>query len=80
MARDLGKYKIRVLAIAAGLFDTPMIRSLPKQSMQASLKQQPLGSFGRPEQFAHAVMNCIENSYLNGVNLPVTGGSVVAFL
>ena len=32
MARDLGKYQIRVLAVSAGLFETPMIKFIPKRS------------------------------------------------
>ena len=45
-----------------------------------NLKQQPLGAFGRPEEFAHTVKTCIENSYINGVSLPITGGARVALL
>ena len=49
MARDLGRYGIRALAIAAGTFDTPMVGFIPKKSLQNIESQFPMGSIGRPE-------------------------------
>jgi len=47
MARDLGKYKIRVMAIAPGVFHTPMSDGLQKKAMDHMIQQVPVGRLGR---------------------------------
>ena len=49
LARDLGKYKIRVMAIAPGVFLTPMADGLQKKAMDHMNTQIPWGRFGKPE-------------------------------
>lgn len=48
MARDLGKFKIRVMTIAPGIFDTPMGKNVPKKVVEVMLAQTPLNRVGVP--------------------------------
>ena len=74
MARDLGRFGIRVAAVAPGIYDTPIFDYVSKPYKVALCKLTPLGRFGHPEEFAHFVGTMIENSYVNGVTLKVDGG------
>lgn len=73
MARDLGKFKIRVAAIAPGFFTSPMTTHLPEKSLQILSKETPLGRVGSPHEFADLASSMIENSYVNGVVLKIDG-------
>ena len=53
MARDLGKFKIRVAAVAPGVFETPMGKHMPKGSDLKFKKDTPLSRLGHPDEFAH---------------------------
>jgi NAD(P)-dependent dehydrogenase (short-subunit alcohol dehydrogenase family) len=67
MARDLARHAIRVMAIAPGIFDTPLLAGLPEEaraSLAAGVPFPPL--LGRPDQFASLAKHIIENAYLNG--------------
>mmetsp|Transcript_45473 Transcript_45473/g.128020 ORF Transcript_45473/g.128020 Transcript_45473/m.128020 type:complete len:258 (-) Transcript_45473:149-922(-) len=75
MARDLAKHGIRVMCIAPGVIDTPMMRSAgPK--VQEGLLASVAGPkrFGRPEEFAQLVAAIIDNGYLNGETIRMDGG------
>ena len=48
MARDLGKFKIRVMTIAPGIFETPMGNGVSKKVADSLVQQTPLGRFGNP--------------------------------
>ena len=75
MARDLGKYKIRVAAIAPAIFDTPM-SSVMSDEVKARLNaDSPLNRPGSVHEFAHMVAFCIENGYINGVSLRLDGAT-----
>ena len=66
-ARDLARHGIRVVAIAPGIFDTPMLAGLPEAARESLGKQMPFPSrLGRPEEFAALVHHIIENEMLNG--------------
>ena len=80
MARDLGKYGIRVAAIAPGVFETPIGAGTPEHIVKALQKMSPMGRFGKPDEFAHFVQTIIENSYINGVHLKLTGAQVIAHI
>ena len=55
MARDLGRYNIRVAAVAPGVFETPMSK-LMSDKVRASLNADtPMGRMGTPEEFAHMI-------------------------
>ena len=73
MARDLGKFGIRVAAVAPGIFYTPMSHAMPKQVTDRLNADTPLGRMGQPAEFAHFTRAIIENSYVNGVSLRVDG-------
>src|SRR5215208_4120511 len=74
-ARELAQFGIRVMAIAPGIFATPMLRTLP-DDVQASLAASvPFPQLlGRPEQFADLVLHCVRNTYLNGEVIRLDGG------
>jgi NAD(P)-dependent dehydrogenase (short-subunit alcohol dehydrogenase family) len=66
-AREFARFGIRVLAIAPGLFLTPLLDELPdeaKDALGASIPNPP--RLGRPEEFAALVLAMIANDYLNG--------------
>ncbi len=66
-ARELSRKGVRVLAIAPGLMETPMLLNLP-QEVQDDLADQPLfpKRLGRPEEYARLVRHMVENVQLNG--------------
>ena len=73
-ARELARYGIRVMTIAPGLMDTPMMAGLP-QKVQDSLKTQvPFPPrFGKPEEFARLALHIVENPLLNGTVIRLDG-------
>src|SRR5438105_6156832 len=74
VARDLAELGIRVVTIAPGLFDTPLLASLP-EPVRASLAQQvPFPSrLGRPAEYAALALSIIENAMLNGETIRLDG-------
>jgi NAD(P)-dependent dehydrogenase (short-subunit alcohol dehydrogenase family) len=74
LARELARYGIRVMAIAPGIFDTPMLAGLP-EAARASLGQQvPFPQrLGRPEEYAALVRHIVENEMLNGTVIRLDG-------
>src|SRR5438552_7698097 len=74
IARELARYGIRVMTIAPGIFETPMMDSLAKD-VQASLgKMVPFPPrLGRPDEFASLVRQIIENPMLNGEVIRLDG-------
>ncbi|MEM7470175.1 MAG: SDR family NAD(P)-dependent oxidoreductase [Pseudomonadota bacterium] len=75
MARDLASIGVRVMAIAPGLFLTPMLEGLPDAAQEA-LASQPLfpNRLGRPEEFGAMVTTIIKQPYLNGSVIRLDGG------
>lgn len=66
-ARELGRYGIRVNAIAPGLFLTPMAESLGEKVISALTEMiESPRRFGRPKEFAHCCRFLVENAYING--------------
>jgi NAD(P)-dependent dehydrogenase (short-subunit alcohol dehydrogenase family) len=74
IARDLGRHGIRVVTIAPGPADTPMLAQL-RDDIRESLEQQiPFPKrLGRPEEFAALVRHIFENGYLNGEVIRLDG-------
>ncbi len=74
VARELARHGIRVVAIAPGIFETPMLAGLP-ESARESLGKQALfpQRLGRPEEFAALVRHIIENEMLNGEVIRLDG-------
>lgn len=66
-ARELARYGIRVVTIAPGIFDTPMLAGLPEKARQSLGEQVPFPSrLGMPEEYAALAQHIIENVMLNG--------------
>jgi 3-hydroxyacyl-CoA dehydrogenase / 3-hydroxy-2-methylbutyryl-CoA dehydrogenase len=74
IARDLAELGIRVVTIAPGIFDTPLLATL-SDPVRASLgKQVPFPSrLGRPAEFAALALHIIENAMLNGETIRLDG-------
>ncbi len=74
MARDLAQHGIRVCTIAPGLFNTPLMRTLP-EPVQASLAASiPFPSrLGKPEEFAQLACHIVTNTHLNGEVIRLDG-------
>ncbi|HQU46502.1 MAG TPA: SDR family NAD(P)-dependent oxidoreductase [Pirellulales bacterium] len=74
-ARELAAFGIRVVTIAPGIFDTPMMDGMP-ENVRESLSRQPAfpQRFGRPDEFAALVQHAIENRMLNGTVLRLDAG------
>jgi len=74
-ARDLSVVGIRVLTIAPGLFDTPLLGMLPEEQRN-QLGQSVLfpKRLGRPDQYGQLVVQIAQNSYLNGEVIRLDGG------
>jgi NAD(P)-dependent dehydrogenase (short-subunit alcohol dehydrogenase family) len=74
VARELAQHGIRVVAIAPGIFDTPMMAGLPEAARESLGKQVPFPSrLGRPEEYAALVRHIIENEMLNGEVIRLDG-------
>ncbi|MHA6324519.1 SDR family NAD(P)-dependent oxidoreductase [Roseivivax sp. CAU 1753] len=66
-ARDLAKLGIRVMAIAPGLFRTPMMEGLPDEVSEAIARNIPFPArLGDPAEYALLATQIVENAYLNG--------------
>lgn len=74
MARDLARHGIRVVAIAPGLFMTPMIEAFPQEVQDAlTTKLVFPGRAGDPSQFAALVLQICANSMINGEVIRLDG-------
>jgi NAD(P)-dependent dehydrogenase (short-subunit alcohol dehydrogenase family) len=73
-ARDLSKAQIRVVTIAPGTFDTPLLGSLPEEIRAALAATIPHPSrLGRPQEFGALACHILENSYINGEIIRLDG-------
>jgi NAD(P)-dependent dehydrogenase (short-subunit alcohol dehydrogenase family) len=73
-ARDLARRLIRVMSIAPGIFDTPMVERLPdavRESLAASIPHP--SRFGDPSEFAALAAHIVENAMLNGETIRLDG-------
>jgi len=74
LARELGQHGIRVVSIAPGVFDTPMMQAAPDKVRQSLAEQIPFPHrLGQPAEFAAMVCHVIENNMLNGCVLRLDG-------
>ena len=74
LAREFARYGIRVMTIAPGVFETPMVASLPSEAQESLGKQVPFPSrLGQPDEFAQLVKAIIENPMLNGEVIRIDG-------
>jgi NAD(P)-dependent dehydrogenase (short-subunit alcohol dehydrogenase family) len=74
-ARELAQHGIRVLAIAPGIFLTPMLRALPEPAQQSLAGAIPFPHrLGDPAEFAALALHMVENVMLNGEVVRLDGG------
>jgi NAD(P)-dependent dehydrogenase (short-subunit alcohol dehydrogenase family) len=74
IARDLASYGIRVMTIAPGIFDTPLMGSLPEPARISLGQQVPFPPrLGRPSEYAALAQHIIENPMLNGEVIRLDG-------
>ncbi len=73
-ARELARFGIRVVTIAPGLFETPMMAGLPEEAQKSLGAQVPFPPrLGRPAEFAAMVRHIVENVMLNGETIRLDG-------
>ena len=73
-ARELARYGIRVMAIAPGIFDTPLLAGLPEPARISLGQQVPFPPrLGRPDEYAALVLHIVENTMLNGETIRLDG-------
>lgn len=74
IARDLARSGIRVMTIAPGLFETPLLASLPEEARLSLGQQVPFPSrLGRPHEYALLAKSIVENPMLNGEVIRLDG-------
>ncbi|MCS6836572.1 MAG: 3-hydroxyacyl-CoA dehydrogenase [Anaerolineae bacterium] len=74
IARDLARDGIRVVTIAPGLFDTPLLAGLPEPARLSLGQQVPFPSrLGQPDEYAHLAQAIVENPMLNGEVIRLDG-------
>ncbi len=73
-AREFAQFGIRVMAIAPGIFATPMLTALPQETQDSLGASVPFPKrLGAPREFAALVLHCVHNSYLNGEIIRLDG-------
>ena len=73
-ARDLSRSLIRVMAIAPGLFETPMMQGLPGEvTARITADIEHPARLGAPSEYAALVRHIVENPYLNGTTIRLDG-------
>ncbi|MEM8532756.1 MAG: 3-hydroxyacyl-CoA dehydrogenase [Chloroflexota bacterium] len=74
LAREFARHGIRVMSIAPGIFDTPMLAGLPEKARASLGEQIPFPSrLGQPQEYAALVQHIIENPMLNGEVIRLDG-------
>ena len=74
VARELASSGIRVVTIAPGIFETPMLAALPEDAKESLGKQVPFPPrLGRPEEYAALAKHIVENQMLNGEVIRLDG-------
>jgi NAD(P)-dependent dehydrogenase (short-subunit alcohol dehydrogenase family) len=75
VARELARFGVRVMTIAPGIMETPMLLGMPPEVQDALGKTVPFPSrMGKPAEFAALVKTIVENAYLNGEVIRLDGG------
>lgn len=74
IARELARHGIRCLAIAPGIFETPMLQAMPQEVQDALGRTVPFPArAGHPAEYAHLARSIIENPMLNGTTIRLDG-------
>jgi 3-oxoacyl-[acyl-carrier protein] reductase len=73
-SKELAPYNIRSMAIAPGTIETDMLRSMPAEALTKMASQVPLGRIGSVNNIAQSVAFILENNYVSGGVIDVSGG------
>jgi NAD(P)-dependent dehydrogenase (short-subunit alcohol dehydrogenase family) len=74
IAREFTRIGVRVMAIAPGIFWTPMLEGMPEHIQESLAASIPFPSrLGRPSEFADLVVHIVENGYFNGETIRLDG-------
>lgn len=74
IARELARHAIRVVTIAPGIMETPMLAGLPQPAQDSLGQQVPYPArLGRPDEYAGLVAEIVRNGYLNGETIRLDG-------
>lgn len=74
IARELARHAIRVVTIAPGIMETPMLAGLPQPAQDSLGQQVPYPArLGRPSEYASLVSEIVRNGYLNGETIRLDG-------
>ena len=74
IARELARSLVRVVTIAPGIFETPMMAGLPNEAQESLGAQVPHPSrLGKPEEYAKLVAHIVDNAMLNGETIRLDG-------
>jgi 3-oxoacyl-[acyl-carrier protein] reductase len=78
-ARELGRYQIRVNAVAPGFILTEMVRKMPEKVLDGMRQKTPLGRLGEPDEIANVYLWLAsdEASFVHGATIGVDGGIVL---
>jgi 3-oxoacyl-[acyl-carrier protein] reductase len=78
-ARELGRYNIRVNAVAPGFIATDILKSMPEKILENMKARTPLGRLGQPHEVANVYLFLAseEASFITGAVVRVDGGIVV---
>jgi len=78
-ARELGRYGVRVNAVAPGFILTDMVQKMPEKVLEDMRAKTPLGRLGQPEDIAHVFLWLAsdEASFVHGATISVDGGIVI---
>jgi 3-oxoacyl-[acyl-carrier protein] reductase len=76
LAREAGRYDVRVNALVTGMVDTDMTKKLPKKTLDLVVSQTALGRMARPEEIAQVIVFLASGlaSYVTGSCIEVDGG------
>ncbi|MFP4081583.1 MAG: SDR family oxidoreductase [Candidatus Aminicenantes bacterium] len=79
VAKELGRYRVNVNAVAPGLIETDMIKSMPDEFKKSSLSETVFNALGKPEDVAYAVaFLCSEKArHITGEVIKVDGGQYI---
>jgi NAD(P)-dependent dehydrogenase (short-subunit alcohol dehydrogenase family) len=75
LARDLGRFGVRVMSIAPGPFGTPLTENMPNDYSEKMIADSPFPHrMGQPEEYASLAMHLIDNSMMNGEVVRIDAG------
>jgi NAD(P)-dependent dehydrogenase (short-subunit alcohol dehydrogenase family) len=74
IARELARFGIRVVTIAPGIFETPMMKGMSQELQESLARMVPFPPrLGRPDEYAAMVAHIVENEMLNGETIRLDG-------